>query len=533
MVNGRTNVPVEIAFQVTDDEVDVIFEGPGGEWPVPAFRAGGGEFRVRFSTPTPGRYTYRMPDGKVGELDIAPYDGENPLYRHGRLRVAQNRRTLEHADGTPFFWLGDTWWMGLTKRLDWPDGFASLAADRVAKGFSLIQIVAGPLPDFDSEDATWHPQQANEAGWSWERGWADINPEFYNLADRRIAHLVESGLVPCVVSMWGFYLPFMGIERVKRHWRNLIARYGAYPVVWCLCGEIELPTYSHLGKPDLEPEKAAQIAGWTEVARYLRETDPYHHPITVHPAWAQSGREAIADESLIDIDMLQTSHGGHGILPGTVERVIASNERTPLMPVVNGEPCYEGIMGTAWQEMQRFVFWTSITSGSAGHTYGAQGIWAMSSRDEPFVGSTASWGDGFWQDVMHYPGSAQVGLGRRILERYHWWRFEPLREPEVEALGRPSFATGIPGEVMLFYLAGQWADGRFAGVQGTRISVEPGSHYRATFIDPRTGADKDAGPVTPDEDGKWRVPSKPTMDDWVLVLEDKSRSAAKSGVVGE
>ncbi|MBP6963745.1 MAG: DUF4038 domain-containing protein [Armatimonadetes bacterium] len=523
-MRGYTNNPVEISFAGTiredsaDVEMDVIFVGPSGEFPVPAFRAGGNAFRVRFSSPNPGRYTYRTIcssdvglDGLAGELEIEPYDGENDLYRHGPLRVAANRRTLEHSDGTPFFWLGDTWWMGLTKRLDWPHGFASLAADRVAKGFNLIQIVAGPLPDFDAEDATWHPQQANEGGWPWEQGWARINPEFYDLADRRIQYLVDHGLVPCIVAMWGFYLPFMGIERVKQHWRNLVARYGAYPVVWCLCGEIELPTYSHLANTDaLEAEKAAQIAGWTEVARYVRALDPYRRILTVHPAWAQSGRDAIADESLIDLDLLQTSHGGHAILGRTMDRVNASNARTPRMPVVNGEPCYEGIMGTAWQEMQRFVFWTSVMSGSAGHTYGAQGIWAMSSRDEPFVGSTMNWGEGFWQDVMHYPGSAQVGLGRRFLERYPWWLFEP----------RPDqLAIGIPGKLKIFYLAGQWVDPKFAGVRDKRIEIEPDIQYRAYFFDPRTGADVAVGPVEPDADGTWPVPRKPTMDDWVLVLD--------------
>ena len=53
----------------------------------------------------------------------------------------------------PFFWLGDTWWMGLTKRLLWPEGFKLLTADRVKKGFTVIQIVAGLYPDmvpFDS-----------------------------------------------------------------------------------------------------------------------------------------------------------------------------------------------------------------------------------------------------------------------------------------------------------------------------------------------------------------------------------------------
>lgn len=539
MGDGRTNVPVELAFDSTasyedmssEIEVDVLFTGgDGSEWRVPAFWAGGTAFRVRFAAPTPGRYTYRTIcsnagdsglHDQTGEIEIAPYTGDNHLYQHGPLRVSQNHRTLEHADGTPFFWMGDTWWMGLTKRLDWPHGFESLAADRAAKGFNLIQIVAGPLPDFDAEDATWHPQQANEAGWPWEKDWARINPEFYNLADQRIAHLVERGLVPCIVSMWGFYLPFMGVQKVKQHWRNLVARYGAYPVIWCLAGEVEMPTYSHHRDPEaLQAEKSALVEGWTEVARYLRELDPYRHAITVHPAWTQSGRDSIPTESLIDIDMLQTSHGGHAILGRTVDRMSSANDKMPRMPVVNGEPCYEGIMGTAWQEMQRFVFWTSITSGSAGHTYGAQGVWAMSSRDEPFVGSTSSWGDGFWQDVMHYPGSAQVGLGRGFLERYSWWLFEPRREPEVEKLERPPFAVGIPGKTAVFYLAGQWADGRFTGVQGTRIRIEPGAQYRALFFNPRTGADVEVGPVKPDPDGFWPVPSKPTMDDWVLALEN-------------
>jgi len=38
--------------------------------------------------------------------------GEDILFRHGQLRVSIDRRYLEHLDGTPFFWLGDAWWMG-------------------------------------------------------------------------------------------------------------------------------------------------------------------------------------------------------------------------------------------------------------------------------------------------------------------------------------------------------------------------------------------------------------------------------------
>jgi len=37
--------------------------------------------------------------------------------------------------------------MGLCKRLKWPEGFETLLADRVRKGFSVIQIIAGLYPD--------------------------------------------------------------------------------------------------------------------------------------------------------------------------------------------------------------------------------------------------------------------------------------------------------------------------------------------------------------------------------------------------
>jgi len=522
-LHGFTNAPIEVELGPSETEPDAVFAGPDGrEWTVPAYLTGGGTWRARFAAPEPGVYTYRIAGTTktAGTVEIKPYEGDNALYRHGRLRVAASRRTLEHSDGTPFLWLGDTWWMGLTTRLDWPDGFALLTRDRAEKGFNLIQLVAGPLPDFDSETASFHPQQANEAGWPWEHGWARINPCFYDLADRRIAHLVESGLVPCIVGMWGYYLLAMGFENVKRHWRNLVARYGAYPVVWCAAGEVTMPTYSHHGSAKAQDERKTLSEQWTQVMRYIREIDPYHNLLTVHPAGGMASRDSLTDESVLDLDMLQTGHGGYWSLGPTIEKETAAVARKPRMPVVNGEVCYENIMGGSQQEVQRFLFWTSLTSGTAGHTYGAHGIWAMSSRNEPFQGTTGSWGDGFWQDVMHLPGSAQVGVGKRLLERYSWWLFEPRHEPEVEKAGRVSaFAAGIPGTVWLFYLAATCMEPRFFGVQGMRIAIEPGARYRAVFLNPRTGAETEVGLVAPDADGRWPVPAKPTMEDWVLVLE--------------
>jgi len=42
--------------------------------------------------------------------------------------------------------------MGLTKRFRWPSDFRTLTADRVRKGFSVVQIVAGLYPDMPQFD---------------------------------------------------------------------------------------------------------------------------------------------------------------------------------------------------------------------------------------------------------------------------------------------------------------------------------------------------------------------------------------------
>ncbi|HEV2274215.1 MAG TPA: DUF5060 domain-containing protein, partial [Acidobacteriaceae bacterium] len=224
-------------------ELDAVITLPSGQQErTPAFWAGGSTWRVRYAPPAPGIYRIRSEcsdtgnrdlHGQTSTLNVAPYTGVNPHYKHGVLQAAEDKRHFQHADGTPFFWLGDTWWMGLCKRLNWPDGFETLAADRVHKGFTVVQIVAGLYPDMEPYDE----RGANEAGFPWEPDFSRIHPAYFDTADVRIQHLADRGLVSCVVGFWGYFIPRMGIAKAKQHWRYLIARWSAYPVVWCLAGE--------------------------------------------------------------------------------------------------------------------------------------------------------------------------------------------------------------------------------------------------------------------------------------------------------
>ena len=384
--------------------LDVEFVDPDGAVRVvPAFWAGGRTWRVRYSSPTPGDHHYRTIvhageetglEGHAGLVTVSSYQGGNRLLKHGAPTVAPDGRHLMHADGTPFLWLGDTWWSALTERFRWPDTFQTLTADRVAKGFTVIQLVGGLVPEF----GLFSPMMGSEGGQPWQdRGQGPINPAFFDVPDLKIEHLVANGLVPCIVGGWGSWLNVLGREKVLQHWRYLTARYAAYPVVWCLAGEVEavqsfapldgeLPdTRDVEDASDLE-EGLAQAAVWEEASRTLAETDPFKRIRTVHPcpglAWSSSG--AFRSRESFDLDMLQTGHSGFACVPDTMTHVYESLAHGDK-PVINGECSYEGIGGSSWEDVQRFLFWSHMLSGTAGHTYGTMPISSFSSRDDHYL----------------------------------------------------------------------------------------------------------------------------------------------------
>lgn len=412
-------------------ELDLLITAPDKTVSrVPAFWAGAQKWRVRFAPTQAGVHRFRtecsdaknpLLHGVEGTLAVSAYLGTNAFYRHGPVRVAANRRHFEHADGTPFLWLADTWWMGFCNRLHWPEEFQALTADRVAKGFNVVQIVAGLYPDMPAFDA----RGANEAGYPWTRDYSRVEPAYFDEADKRIAWLSDAGIAPCVVGAWGYHLPWLGVERMKKHWRYLVARWSAYPVFWCVAGEGMMPYYLSSNKTE---DRSFQKKGWTEVARYLRTIDPYHHPVSIHPT--DAARNQVEDAGVLDFDMLQTGHSDRASIPSTINLVRASRIAQPAMPTINSEVCYEGILGTCFEDIQRFMVWSCLLSGTAGHTYGANGIWQVNRREQPYGKSPhgGNWGNTPWNEAMALPGSQQMAWAKRFLEKFEWTRFEPHPE---------------------------------------------------------------------------------------------------------
>ncbi len=525
----------------TKPVLEVIVDGPAGErWQVPGFARGAAgteanRFGARFFPPAAGEYSYRAEwvatdaprrsagDGSFAVDEATPGDDER---RRGRLRVAAGGRHLEWANGERFLWLADTWWMAFSPRID-DAGFTALCRDRKAKGFSVVQLVAGLFPDMPPLDE----RGANGGGTAWLPDFSGVNPDYYDEADRRIETIVDHGLVPCIVGCWGYYLSLASEATMREHWRHLVARYAAYPVVFCLAGETRMPYYL---SPDPEGDRARQTEGWTRIARFVRETDPYGNLLTTHPD--QRGREQLTDPSLLDFEMLQTGHSDRASLPFTITAVRESHN-AGAMPVIDSEVCYEGIGAACREEVQRYLFWICVLNGACGHTYGANGLWQANGTDAPYGPSPhgMEWGDVPWTDAMNLPGSAAVGRQKRFLEELPWWTLEPAHDvtehpASAEHPMRPHAARSRDGKLCLIYFPEYpWRASELAG-------FPPQTATRLQVFDPVRGALHDRSTVTTDARGRIAIPGPtpdydgraffPFFQDWLLIVRTADRPTA-------
>jgi hypothetical protein len=504
--------------------VDVLVVAPGGRISsIPAFWAGDRVWKVRFSAQETGIYTFNTLcsdkgntslHNQTGSIRVTPYQGDNPLYAHGPLKISDIHRGFAHADGTPFLWLADSWWHGMTTRFRWPEDVQQLTADRKQKGFNVIQFAIG----FPCDIAPFDRRGRNEAGDPWmDSTFTSINPAYFDHADLRIQHLVHEGMVPNILGAWGYYIKWMGADNMKAHWRYLIARYGAYPVIWTLSGETSLAYYSDLGEAWSHYRDVFR-SQWSEVARYIKQTDPFQRLLTTHPGpgYMVDRMPPIYDIDVLDFIMVQSGHGGFNDLEKATRQLTEHLGQFPDKPVLHGEVNFEGMRSESWEDVQRFLFWSNMLMGAAGFSYGAEGIWQFNTPEELFGASPEGnvWGNVTWQTASHYRGSAQVGIGKRILDEFEWWKLRPdpdLLETDETGIFAPYAATMGENAVIVFLYNFP------TRYRQTNITSLKGA-YRVTMHDPVTGEAHDYGMITPDEQGRWQIPRTPVMQSWVVVL---------------
>ena len=531
VLNGETNSIIEWNYHSSfyyknpfkDTELDILIVKDNAEWRVPAFWRGDGVWSVRFLAKDEGEYMVKSICSNTDDRELHNISHILKVKKGKKksvksIALSKNREFLVDEESKPFFWFSDTWWMALSKRLNLSE-FKELANYRKEQNFNNIQLVAGLFPDMDIFDS----RADNEAGYVWDSNLNSVNPKYFDIADKKIEYLSNLGFIITVVGAWGYYLKLLGLENMKLHWRYIVARWGAYSTIWALAGEATMPYYLSSSKKD---DSKLLKSGWSTIVKYLREIDPYSKLITIHPV--DSSYKEI-DSSLIDINLIQASHNSFGSVERAIELLESSYKSVLDTPTIVDEINYEGILRGNTDEVQRLSFWSSVLNGSKGFGYGANGIWQVNRENEPFGASPsgASWGDMPFKDALYLKGAKDISRAVSFLDRFEWWRFKS-KNNSLEPRAKPKYninIAGIDDILRVIYIYQQLApwDNNYK-----ILNLRKKSSYSAYFWNPKFKAEVKLESIQTDNRGSVNLPTPPSLDEWVLVLEliDNSESDA-------
>ena len=491
--------------------LEVTFSGVDGaaqgmRYTLAGFWDGGKTWKVRFAPPAAGEWSYAGVssdaglNGAQGTLRARAWTAAeleaNPA-RHGFVRVAERGpragRYFEYTDGTPFLWVGDTWWAWTKKGILF-SSFQKLADARAAQGFSVGQMY------FSGQG--WLLDPASEA--------PDL--EQIRKVEQFIAYANSKGITVWIHPWWSRrgLDQRVGEEKIRRWWRYTIERLAAYNVVWVLAGEYNMFNYGGLGLPF-----------WKDLGAMVRREDPYRHVIGAHPtppgwdggAEAQQWSTGVAlhNEPWLSFNQSQVGHGKwrNELIPQVVAGDYA---RTPSKPIVVTEPWYEFVRGNPAAEEIRFGAWSALLSGAAGHSYGGGHVWWANVQESPSQVDPWPHETGYQDDTLNYPGALSLSFLAHFLRSLKWWTLEP--HPELLSNYTPRFCAAVPGQEYVVYL-------RWGGL--VNVDLRPSAEsdtFRYTWFDLTEGKEKNSGAV---QGGALRefqtaedFPKSPHYKDWLL-----------------
>ena len=505
-----------------DMTVQAHFTAPSGrQHSVDAFWDGARTWRVRFCPDEVGEWQWKADwdspsecsesgdvelHGQKGSFRCVPYTGDNPLYQHGPLRLSENRRYFVHADGTPFFWLSDTAWNGVLRSKE--DDWHRYLQARHQQGFSAIQFVS---------TSHWRAYSQGPHGETSFTGTKRIrlHPQFFQSLDPKVAAINEHGLVAAPVLLWtcvesdpGQILSEADATRLARY---LVARWGAYQVVWILGGD-----------GDYHGERSER---WKRIGNTVFR-ERHDHLVTMHPRGQQWVGDEFRGEAWFDFIGYQS---GHGDSPDHLRWLVLGPpandwDKEPPLPIVNLEPNYE--THPAYHSKKRFTdlevrraaYWSLLVAPTAGVSFGHNSIWVWAEEPEVPEGHARIGTVAPWQEGLDTPGVRSMTVLRRFFDSLPWWQLRPA----------PELVVKQPGErdPHRFVAAARKEDGELAVVylpQGGDISLRLESLKRpaiacweadARWFNPRTGEWAEAGTFRK----ATHTFTAPDSSDWVLCI---------------
>lgn len=442
-----------------------------------------------------------------------------------RLRISDNQRFLQFDDETPFFYLGDTAWE-LFHRLNKEEAKKYLE-DRAKKGFTVIQAVVlaeldgiitpnayGFLPLTGKDPA--HP--ATKEG---------PDNDYWDQVDYVVETANQLGLVIGMLPTWGRYWHDNGQvifneQNAGAYGEFLGKRYKDAQVIWILGG-------------DRNAEQPHQKTIIRAMANGLKSGDEGKHLLTYHPSGWRGSSEFFHHDDWLDFNMRQN---GHETEHESYMKTLDDYNRTPVKPVLDGEPIYEGhpIAFNAKKfghsiafDTRRALYW-DLFNGACGHTYGHHAVWQMYDSQKTEGINTPLQP---WYEAINEPGAIQMLYGRLLIESRPYFSRIPATD---EVLAADKVPTSVPGAGRYRFAATRDTDGTYAMVYvpigrtfTVRMHVIRYPKVKAWWYNPRTGKATAIGTFTNEGEKSFVSPNPGEMIDWILVLDDASKKYPAPG----
>jgi len=425
---------------------------------------------------------------------------------HGRIRVTADGHYLEYADGTPFFWLGDTGWEILIK-LD-TASIDMYLEDRRKKGFNVIQaVILTETPNYYGDRS----MVGNDPTKPVER--------YFQLIDRVVRMAMKKEMVMAFVPSWGDKVTAIRSKAPALFNKSNAYMYGLYlggrykdcpNVIWIAGGD----NPAFVDTADWRPVFRAMIKG-------LREGSEGRELITYHP-WGENSSTAYWQEpNTLDLQMMQTGHAKHDITGW--DWVHRDRAYQPVRPVLDGEPNYED-HPVNWDTANgyfrdydvRKAIYRSVFAGACGVTYGHHAVWQFygPSDKEPFA-----YPDRYWKNALDRPGAYQAGYLKRLMLSIPVNRRIPDDAIISEGQGTGGeYITAFRGDdssyAMVYMPVGKTIGLDMHWLKGVKAGVE--------WYDPARGRVKKHFETRVRGTMKFTPPAEGKGRDWVLIIRDRS-----------
>jgi len=480
-------------------EVRVLFVSPLGETNrTYGFWDGGKTWRVRFAPNFPGHWKYYTMCSdtantglheQFGEFLCSAAAGNSRFGEHGPIQVARDHEHFEHADRTPFLWLGDAAWDAVTQAAGADCEY--YVKTRAAQKFNVVQWRFAPA------------EQGQTPGPFTGRECIALNLDFFKQLDAKVDALTRAGLLNAIAPLWeigaraDLALPE---DQAIALLRYAVARWGGNPVAWIVAFESD--------------STGVQAARWQRIGRAV--FNPVSHgPVIVLAGESPWVLPEFRLETWVDALGFQTTQvKDNEALPWLLQGPLSlERSKLPARPLITLAPAGEaaptagGVQSMTADFARRVMWWSLLINTPAGVSYSARDVadWATTKvRDAKQP----------WREALALPGAGAIAPMADFFDPIEFWSLKPLAGAVIGQSGGTTLRDNVAasksesGKLILLYVPEERV-----------VKVLPGAWPAAAgarWFNPRTGQSRPAVAAAASP-AVWEF-TPPSAGDWVLLV---------------